>query len=339
MRSSQKAGVKRVWRHAHAARASANRRPRLTALLTAAMAAAGLLTLASARPGAAQPPPPAPGVTMSAAAQSASAVYLAYATPFRDVIVRNVTASPQTTTALGGTLIGGPSLAVARAGVLRPTSALAVFGRGTDNALWWKHQTASGWTSWQSLGGIITSQPSAIAAPPGVTGEYGALAVFVRGNGGVMWYRSLRQSGWSPWTEFIGNLLPGTGPAAVYESTGNFLAAAVGLAPSKNVWLFRTTEFGQTSGRTPSTPGITFVAGRGDVVFARGLDNALWYEENPPGTLNVSGSWHSLGGRLTSGVTATTVPSGKTYAFALGTDNQIWMRAGTWPALAPWTRL
>jgi hypothetical protein len=35
-------------------------------------------------------------------------------------------------------------------------------------------------------------------------------------------------------------------------------------------------------------------------------------------------------------VTATTVPGGKTYVFVLGTDHNIWMRAGTWPALGAW---
>ena len=46
---------------------------------------------------------------------------------------------------------------------------LAVFG--TDNALWWIHQTTSGtWSSWQSLGGVITSQPGSAA---GVTVGFG----------------------------------------------------------------------------------------------------------------------------------------------------------------------
>jgi hypothetical protein len=34
-----------------------------------------------------------------------------------------------------------------------------------------------------------------------------------------------------------------------------------------------------------------------------------------------------------------TVSGGKTYVFVLGTGNQIWMRAGIWPDLGPWTRL
>jgi len=33
------------------------------------------------------------------------------------------------------------------------------------------------------------------------------------------------------------------------------------------------------------------------------------------------------------------VPGGKTYVFVLGTDNRIWMKAGSWPTLGGWTRL
>ncbi|HWG14488.1 MAG TPA: hypothetical protein VG268_14540 [Streptosporangiaceae bacterium] len=52
------------------------------------------------------------------------------------------------------------------------------------------------------------------------------------------------------------------------------------------------------------------------------------------------GEWtFEVQGDLTTGVTATTVPGGKTYVFVLGTDNRIWTRAGTWPVLGAWQRL
>ena len=73
-------------------------------------------------------------------------------------------------------------------------------------------------------------------------------------------------------------------------------------------------------------------------VFGRGTDNALWYRQGHL-PLAPEGPWRSLGGRLTSGVTATSEDRGKTCVFALGTDNHIWMRSGFFPALAPWTRL
>lgn len=316
-------------------------RPRLLAAIAAAAAAIMLAggpaaLAASAAPATAQIPGPAPGLTMSAAAQSASAVYLAYTGTNRDVYLENVAAPAQPVLALGGQLIGGPGIVVTSPSVLTSASALAVFGRGTDNALWWKHRTASGWSSWQSLGGIITSAPAAAAD---MTDYFGPLDVFARGNNGVIWYRVWKSGAWQPWTSSLRcpcplvPVMPGTGPGA---GNGQFAIAN----PDRHVFVFgRTgTLYGYTDfgGLTTATPGITSAATGVSEVFARGLDNALWYRPSSQ-PIAPTGSWSSLGGRLTSGVTATTVTGGKTYIFVLGTDNQAWMRAGPWPSLGGWT--
>lgn len=282
---------------------------------------------------AAATPRPQPGVTMSAAAASASTVYLAYTGTDHQVYVRNAASPSQAPLALGGQLIGGPALAVVPAGVLSTGQALAVFGRGTDNALWWRHQTATGWTGWQSLGGIITCKPGAVV---GGTNQLGRLNVFAAGTGGGLWYRVWGTSSWQPWTALGGpHVLLGTGPAG--GPSGEFVMTGV----NRHVWLFGRTgtangiiDFG---GVTTADPGIAAVA-PDLAVFARGTDDALWYRVSSRPIGPVSG-WASLGGRLTTGVTATTVPGGKTYVFALGTDNNIWMRMGAWPALGPWQRL
>jgi hypothetical protein len=75
------------------------------------------------------------------------------------------------------------------------------------------------------------------------------------------------------------------------------------------------------------------------VVFVRGTDGAVWYNEFAGTTAGVTPGWHSLGGRLTSGAGAGSAPDGSTAVVALGLDGRIWMRTGTWPALGPWTRL
>jgi hypothetical protein len=63
-------------------------------------------------------------------------------------------------------------------------------------------------------------------------------------------------------------------------------------------------------------------------VFTRVADGALWSREGML-PLAPTGSWRSLGGRLTSGVTASNGGRGfKMNVFALGTDNQIWPRSG-----------
>jgi hypothetical protein len=310
---------------------------RAMTVLLAMLAGGSLLAGLAAGPpasAAAASPGPAPGVTMSAAARSASTVYLAYTATNRAVYVRNAAQPGQAAIALGGRLIGGPAAVVVPAGVLSPGAALAVFGRGTNNALWWRHQTASGWSNWQSLGGILTSAPGAAAD---MTDQFGRLNVFARGTNGVIWYRVFGAGKWGPWTSLGGAVMAGTGPGA-----GNGLFAIAN--PDRHVSVFGRvgTEYGYTDfgGLTTATPGITGTApGQSPVeVFARGLNNALWYRTSML-PIAPTGPWTSLGGRLTSGVTATTVPGGKTYVFVLGTDNNIWMRMGTWPSLGGWTRL
>ncbi len=263
-------------------------------------------------------------------AASADSVNLFYTGTDRHVYWQNAVEPGQGPVNLGARLVGGPAAAVVPAGVLGPSSALAVFGRGTDNALWWRHQTASGWTSWQSLGGVLTSKPAAAA---GMTDQFGPLGVFARGSDGVVWFRTYGPGGnWSRWTSFAAlspgaafgvHLLSGTAPAAA-NGNGIFLLAVTGV--DHHVWVFGRTGmqygFPDFGGRTIANPGITSVSSTTPVVYARGTDNALWYRPSMM-PIGATAPWHSLGGRLTSGVAATTVPGGETYAFVLGTDNQL----------------
>lgn len=299
---------------------------RAAALVAAVLVGGGLAAVAG--PALAATPNPAPGVTMGAAAPAASSVYLAYSGTDGAVYLRNVVNG--SVTGLGGRLIGGPA-------VVQTATGLAVFGRGTDNALWWTHRAASGaWSSWHSLGGVITSQPAAAA---GAGFGLGPLVALARGSDGALWYRVQGTTGtWSGWRSLGGVLLPGTGPAAA-APISTLVVAVTGT--NHHVWLYgplgmQVFGFIDFGGVTSSTPGIAAVASQA-VVFARGTDNALWYKVSILPVGNPAG-WTSLGGRLTSGPAAATVPGGKTYVFVLGTDNLPWMRNGIWPSLGAWTR-
>jgi hypothetical protein len=57
-----------------------------------------------------------------------------------------------------------------------------VFVRGTDNALWHKWYSG-GWHGWESLGGVLTSDPDA------VSWGSGRIDVFVRGTDNALWHR------------------------------------------------------------------------------------------------------------------------------------------------------
>lgn len=142
-----------------------------------------------------------------------------------------------------------------------------------------------------------------------------------------------------------GRLLPGTAPAAA-ETTGEFVVA---VGTDQALWSAvnqpgsRGYFWRKLGGRTTANPGIATPAERVVVAFAPGTDNAAWYNQFYGNfTGGVTPGWHSLGGRLTSGVTAIPAmvdqPQGPVYLFGLGTDNQAWMRTGTWPNLHGWTR-
>jgi hypothetical protein len=266
---------------------------------------------------------------------------LAYTAANGSVYLGNALASTPSETALGGHLTGGPAVTFESG-----SSLLAVFGRGTDNALWWDHQTAPGtWSGWQSLGGRLTSKPGAATYDPG-----GTLTVAARGVGGEVWQRSLTAVGWGAWTDEQGLLLAGTAPAVAYDPDGHLLVVAVGVG--HDVYLKpEGTEFGfnPLGGTTSDNPAVTVVQGTASdpnalyaVAFVRGTDNGLWAEQvtlplSFSGPAPDSAGWKSYGGALTSGVAAQTATGGSfTYVFGLGTDNQFWARIGGWPTLGPW---
>jgi hypothetical protein len=345
------------------------RRALKTALVTTALAGGGLLTLLAAGPVSAQTARPAaaaataapasastsapapgttPGVALFTPAASGNAVaHLAYTGRGGGVYLGDALAPAQPAVSLGGHLIGGPSVVLVPPGVLSSSQTgdeLAVFGRGTDNALWWTHQTASGWTGWRSLGGGLTSKPGAAASE---FGDHGKLAVFARGTDGLMWYKSLGSSGWGAWKYLGGgNLLAGAGPAAAYDDNGHLVLTAVGSDKAVYLWADFAGfgfAFGDMGGQTTSDPGLAFVHGTAQapnarlaVLFARGTDGALWSKQVTLPVPTLAGAWHSLGGSLTSGVSADS--NGLTFVLGLGTDHEVWMRGGAWPSLRPWTR-
>jgi hypothetical protein len=248
-------------------------------------------------------------------------------------------------TPLGGRVIGGPALIDTPQSILRPADALAVFARGTDNAVWWRHQTLTGWSRWASLGGQVSGRPSAATT---TSGQLGQIAVFAAGPHGVIWMRNFVSGAWTGWHRlsrgledpmYIGPLRTDTGPSAAYDDRGDIFVSAVS-EPGQAYFLDGRPAFGLVlfglEGHTAWSPAVTATADQA-VVFVRGVDNQLWFRSRPNPLQQDThfGPWTTLGGQLTSAVTAST-SGGITYVAALGTDNRIWMRSGTWPTLGPW---
>jgi len=81
---------------------------------------------------------------------------------------------------LGGILAPGTGPAVCA----QDANSLDVFVAGADNALWWRHyQSGSGWSGWESLGGVLTSSPAAASSTSG------KIDVFVRGADAALYQR------------------------------------------------------------------------------------------------------------------------------------------------------
>lgn len=68
---------------------------------------------------------------------------------------------------------------------------LTVFGRGTDNAIYYSKIETNGWSAWQSLGGGVSSDPCVFA------NQDGTLQVVVRGTDGILYSRKETTTVWT----------------------------------------------------------------------------------------------------------------------------------------------
>ncbi len=178
------------------------------------------------------------------------------------------------------------------------SSRLDVFVQGTDGILWhiWSTNAGTSWSSWQSLGGKLTSAPAATA-----TGNQ--IGVFVRGTDGAVWYRHLSGTAWSSWTSVGGQVLAGTSPAA-YNWGASEIGWFVTGTNQQLYWNYEAfTSGGQTNGYVnlggylTSSPGATgwlntTLSTRSKIdVFARGGSGdftILWQKTYDP---NITTTW------------------------------------------------
>lgn len=132
-----------------------------------------------------------------------------------------------------------------------------------------------GWSHWESLGGQLTSAPSAVAW------DNGRLDIFVRGTDNALhhkWYNS--KEGWSGW-ESLGGILT-SGPASASWNNGRLDVFVRGTDNQlHHKWYEQKSGWSGWSalgGILTSEPSATsWDNGRLDV-FVRGADNALWHK-------------------------------------------------------------
>lgn len=219
---------------------------------------------------------------------------------------------------------------------------LEVFARGADSALWHIWQTApnGSWSSWSSLGGVLTSDPAV-----GRNAD-GHLEVFVRGTDNALYHAWQTSPGgsWSGWYSFGGILT--SDPTVISNSDGRLEVFVKGTDNGihhlweqvpNGVW----TGWYPLGGSIMSGPVVGRNADGHLEVFARGLDNAMWHAwQTKTGTNNWSG-WYSFGGILTTEPAVGTNVDGRLGVYVAGTNGEpfhIYQKAlnGSW---STWTSL
>jgi thiol-disulfide isomerase/thioredoxin len=170
---------------------------------------------------------------------------------------------------IGGQLLAGTGPAAYAWGDTR----IGWMVTGTDNQLWHMWTDSSGTHSWQSLGGVLTSSPSATSSASG------AIDVFVRGTDNALWQRGYSNNAWGSWASPGGQLASGTGPAACSWGAGRLDVFVQGT----DTVLWHKSYNGAWSGWEPlggsltSSPAAASASGSSRIdVFVRGTDNTVW---------------------------------------------------------------
>jgi hypothetical protein len=189
-------------------------------------------------------------------------------------------------TTLGGQPLMNPSPAPAVCS--QDGNSLDVFAQGTYHALWNKHyQPGSGWSSWEYLGGYLTSSPAATSPANGV------IDVFVRGTNGALYSKQLSGGVWGSWNNIGGQLAPGTGPAVCAQNANSldvFVQGTNGALYHKS-YTGTWTSWQNLGGYLTSSPAATSPANGVIDVFVRGTNGALWESSYNNGSY----AWASIG--------------------------------------------
>jgi hypothetical protein len=228
---------------------------------------------------------------------------------------------------LGGFLTGNPVVArnLTAQGSGQP-GRLEVFARGPDGTLWRIYQTVTGtgWSAWESLGGVITSKPAA------VLNNAASLEVFARQADGTLGHIQQTAPGssssWSAW-ESLGAVITGN-PVAALNTDGR-LEVFARQADGTLGHFYRTASgsgwsgWESLGGALAGDPAVTRNWNGLLEAFARQADGTLGRIYQDSSGLGWSG-WQSLDGVLTSDPAVTLNQDGRLETFACGTGNALY---------------
>ena len=181
-----------------------------------------------------------------------------------------------------------------------------------------------GWHGYESLGGTITSKPSA------VSWANNRIDVVARGTDSAVWHRWWDGNGWQGW-ESLGGVIQG-GPAICSWASGRLDIFAVGTDHRLYHRWFQGgwSKWESLGGLLSSDPcAVSWGPNRIDV-FARGMDSAMWHLWWDGAHW---GGWESLGGVLDSSPAVSSWGANRLDCFVKGTDSNLyhrWWDGATW---------
>ncbi len=215
-----------------------------------------------------------------------------------------------------------------------------VFARGTDSAMYWSRREGGNWLPWQSLGGGFISAPAVSST------SANRLLLFAIGLDSLPYVSRWNGQSWQPWNAIAPppGVTINSNPAAVSRnrvSTDLFVRATAGSDSP----LWHCSHDGTSWGAWISLGG-GFMSGPAAaswqedqmLVFAIGLDGALWNKQWINGAWSDWASLGSPGVALNSTPAAVSRSPGKVDVFARGADGAIWQRShdSVWN---PWVSL
>jgi SpoIID/LytB domain protein len=257
--------------------------------------------------------------------------------------VRGVGNTLWSTTAVNGTF--EPFVQLAGAGLTGLAAVSTDGGRvdlfvvGLDKALWhtWTQVDGAGrpttWAAWESLGGTLTSAPTAASVASG------KLMVAGRNTLGGISYRTLDGSTWGGWQSAGGGSV--TAPALEFYDASTYRIRVVGTdgvvwvrqvpasgaAPS-SAW----ASSGVPSGFAPVTSGTTSWA----------LDALAEAWPNGAGSVlqvRSNGQKVDLGGGINSAVALVEMADGGFWTFGRGTDGALWVNKADAAGASVWQKV
>jgi hypothetical protein len=218
---------------------------------------------------------------------------------------------------LGGESLRREPVAVVRDGDGR----LAVFARGTDDALYATGENTPGgtWSAWVPIATELAGPPDAIKDADG------RLEVFARGSDGAVWHAAQTATGgWTGWLS-LGGSVAGE-PAAILDHNERIVLFARGKdgdlwTASQDASVAGWTAWTPVDGPIASDPAPARTADGRLEVFARGADGKLWNaaQTAPDGPFDVT----SLDGTIVGTPASVLDGQGRLQVFALASDNAL----------------